>query len=261
MKPDPPAPGEPDGRLRSPVQSAARLAALKKTAAKEFRRNRRAERKRSLREDGGERKRPWWGSVLLVFALAVLPFLVLVRVSVWAYASYGAPTWVALGLGAFLTLIVVAAYGARISVRLTGKARFRLALTHVALPVIMVYCGYALLYLSSANAKTEAVRAYYTSLHPIFRLALSTAVLFDGDLVVTDVRRVPSDYTAMGLPLYEASLHFRQNDGYVHAVDLRTLGRPAWRTATLTGYFRLMGFRTLRHVGTADHLHVSLPMN
>jgi len=26
-------------------------------------------------------------------------------------------------------------------------------------------------------------------------------------------------------------------------------------------YFHLMGFRTLRHVGTADHLHVELPLH
>ena len=98
------------------------------------------------------------------------------------------------------------------------------------------------------------------SVSAIFRLALSTAVLFDRDLVVTDVRRIPSDYVAMGLPVREASLHYRQADGYVHAVDLRTIGRPAWRTSTTVLYFRLMGLRTLRHVGTADHLHVSLPM-
>jgi len=243
---------------RSEAESAARMASLQKATAKEFRRQQRAERRSTSERSRG--RRPWWRSVILVLALALLPFLALVRVSVWSYASYGAPTWLALGVGALLTLVIVGLYGARISARLTGKARIRLAFTHVALPITLVYCGYALVYLSSTNAKSEAVRAYYTSLHPIFRLALSTAVLFDGDLVVTDVRRIPSDYVAMGLPVYEASLHFKQSDGYVHAVDLRTLGRPQWRTTILTGYFRLMGFRTLRHVGTADHLHVSLPM-
>ena len=258
MKPDHPPRTGPPSPPRSAAESDARLASLKKTTAKEFRRQQRAQR-RSTTERPGER-RPWWRSVLLVLALGLLPFLALVRVSVWSYSSFGAPTWLALGAGALLTLVIVGVYGARISARLTGKARVRLAFTHVALPITLVYCGYALLYLSSANAKSEAVRTYYTSLHPVFRLALSTAILFDRDLVVTDVRRIPSDYVAMGLPVREASLHYRQADGYVHAVDLRTVGRPAWRTGATVLYFRLMGLRTLRHVGTADHLHVSLPM-
>jgi hypothetical protein len=62
------------------------------------------------------------------------------------------------------------------------------------------------------------------------------------------------------LPVFEASLHFRQRDGYVHAMDLRTIGRGAVRNWTTAVYFRVLGFRTLRHVGTADHLHVSLPL-
>jgi len=259
VKDDPPpvTPHTPDPPQRSQAESAKRLASLKKTTATEFRRQQKVERRQAKKS--AHPRRRWYWSALYWTGLVVLPFLVLVRVSVWSYASFGAPTWIALSLGALLTLIVIGTYGARISSRFTGKARVRLIFTHIALPLTLVYCGYALLYLSSANAKTETVRSYYTSLHPIFRLGLSTAVLFDRDLVVTDVRRVAADYIAMGLPVYEASFHFRQADGYVHAADLRTIGRPAWRTALLTGYFRLMGFRTLRHVGTADHLHVSLP--
>lgn len=59
---------------------------------------------------------------------------------------------------------------------------------------------------------------------------------------------------------YETSLHFKLEDKYVHAMDLRTVGRPEWKNRITDGYFRLMGFRTLRHVGTADHVHVSLPL-
>ena len=258
VKPDDQSSTGPASPPRSQAESAARMASLQKAAAKEFRSQQHAERRSTTKRKRG--RSPWWRTGLLVLALALLPFFTLVRVSVWTYASFGAPTWLALGAGALLTLVIVGLYGARISARLTGKARFRLALTHVALPITLVYCGYTLVYLSSTNAKNEAVRTYYTTLHPIFRLALSTAVLFDHDLVVTDVRRIPSDYIAMGLPVYEASLHFKQSDGFVHAVDLRTIGRPPWRTTLMTGYFRLMGFRTLRHIGTADHLHVSLPM-
>ncbi len=103
------------------------------------------------------------------------------------------------------------------------------------------------------------MRSYYTALHPLLRVSVSTLILIDGDLVITDVARTPQDYVTMGLPIYEASLHYRQDDGYVHAMDLRTLDRPRWRNWLTQGYFRSMGLRTLRHVGTADHLHVSLP--
>jgi len=56
-------------------------------------------------------------------------------------------------------------------------------------------------------------------------------------------------------------LHARQRDGWAHAVDLRTIGRSAIVNLLVEWYFRAMGFRTLRHVGTADHLHVELPIH
>jgi hypothetical protein len=149
-------------------------------------------------------------------------------------------------------------YGARISKKLTGKARVRFIGTKLALPAVIFYCGYALLFLSAVNSKTDDVREYYRNVHPLLRVALSTAILADRDIVVTDTQRQPADYARMGLQTLDNSLHFVQESGYVHAVDLRTVGRAEWKNTLMVGYFRLMGFRTLRHVGTADHLHVSL---
>ena len=63
----------------------------------------------------------------------------------------------------------------------------------------------------------------------------------------------------MGLAVNPASMHYEQSDGYVHAVDLRTVGRGWWRNWGVEGYFRAMGFGTLRHRGTEDHLHVMDP--
>jgi len=84
--------------------------------------------------------------------------------------------------------------------------------------------------------------------------------LLDGDLVVTDTRRTPVDYERMGLPTADWSMHYTQADGYAHAMDLRTIGRSGVRN-WLTGlYFKALGFRVLRHVGTADHLHITLPL-
>jgi hypothetical protein len=246
---------------RSPEESEARLAQLKTGAAKEFRRQKRAEERNvTSGSPARSRRHRWWIWPVGFVVLVLLPFGVLVRTSVWLYSRMGVPTWGALAAGMALTVFLLGLYGAGISKSLTGRARFRATLKWVALPVLIAYAGYTLVYLSGNNAKTEAVRTTYTSLHPLFRLALSTAIVFDRGLLVTDVQRVPADYVAMGLPVYEASLHFRQSDGYVHAVDLRTMGRPAWRNRMTALYFRLMGFRTLRHVGTADHLHVSLPM-
>jgi hypothetical protein len=112
---------------------------------------------------------------------------------------------------------------------------------------------------SGVNVKGEAVRREYRSLHPLLRLAASTVILVDRDLVITDMGRRSEDYGRMGLPFYERSLHFVQRDGYAHAVDLRTLGRSGPRNLLVAAYFEAMGFRTRRHVGAADHLHVSLP--
>jgi len=56
-------------------------------------------------------------------------------------------------------------------------------------------------------------------------------------------------------------LHYPQPDGYVHAIDLRTAGRGFVRNRLVQAYFWSMGFVTLRHVGTADHLHVELPVH
>jgi len=85
---------------------------------------------------------------------------------------------------------------------------------------------YGLLYLSSGNAKSPELSDGYTSLHPLMRLGASTYFLFDREAVVTDLGRTPEDYLRMGLPINEASLHFKLEDRYVHAMDLPTIG---WR--------------------------------
>ncbi|MEL6653147.1 MAG: hypothetical protein AAFQ87_20280, partial [Bacteroidota bacterium] len=121
--------------------------------------------------------------------------------------------------------------------------------------------GYSLINLSGANAKSEDVKQEYTSLHPYMRLAVGTFVLADQGLLVTDMSRVQEDYQKMGLKTNKSSLHYKQSDGYVHAMDLRTKGRSELRNSLTQWYFRLMGFNTLRHGGTADHLHISLSIH
>jgi len=176
------------------------------------------------------------------------------------YQRGGYPTALALAGSVACTTLVVTAYAAWAWHRLTGRVRLPLVARRVALPLVVAYSAYALVYLSAGNAKSPQVRAYYASLHPLLRVALSTVILADRDLMVTDLARRPADYQTMGLPANDGSLHYVQADGYVHAIDLRTAGRSFVKNRLVQAYFWCMGFATLRHVGTADHLHVELPV-
>lgn len=247
-------------RRRSSREVSAKLKSLKRQVTKERRPAKKP--KGGPSKPGDSAPRRWtWDTLTLIAKIAgfvLLPFVALIGGAVWLYRIQSIPTWLALGFSAVVAAALLTAYGARICQRLTGKARIQFVFTRLALPLIVFYCGYTLLYISSVNAKTEEIRDYYTTVHPLLRVALSTAVMFDRDIVVTDTRRVPSDYERMGLTRLDNSLHFPQSSGYVHAVDLRTIGRAEWKNFVIAAYFRAMGFRTLRHVGTADHLHVSL---
>lgn len=199
--------------------------------------------------------------VLTLGTLGVLPFVVLVRGSVYFYEDRAWPAWLALVAAASGTLILVAGYGAWVTRRITGRARFTGVLQWVALPLVLGYGSHALVSLSSGNAADPAVRAEYRATHPLLRLALSTLILAKPNLLITDLARVPADYRRMGLPVNGRTLHYRQRDGWAHAVDLQTGGRSEIVNRFVEIYFRVMGFRTRRHVGTRDHLHVELPLN
>jgi len=240
---------------------AVRLERLKREARKEWQRR----VKRLQRGTPEARAREWRalagavaGAVLKVALILALPFAVLVRGAVFFHQYGRIPVWLALLVAALITCGIVTAYAAWVSHTLTGRARALFLGKWVALPLVLVFCGHSLLYLARVNAKAEPVRAYYTSVHPLLRLALSTLILADGDIVITDFGRQPADYRRMGLPVNSRTRHYPQSDGWVHAVDLRTTGRGAVRNRTVQFYFWLMGFETRRHVGTADHLHVEL---
>lgn len=120
---------------------------------------------------------------------------------------------------------------------------------------------YGLLYLNSVNAKSDEIREVYRSLHPILRVAVTSTTLADNELVITDISRTQDDYIAMGLTPRQSSMHYVQPTGFVHAIDLRTIGHSELRNISLEWGLKLMGFQTIRHVGTADHLHVALPLS
>jgi hypothetical protein len=242
---------------------AVKLERLKREARKEWKRKWRATTKatpaewRALAGDVGL-------AILKVALIIVLPFAVLVRGSVFIYENGDTPVWVAVLTAAFLTGGVITAYAVWLARKFTkrgargGRALIMPVAKWVALPLVLFYCSYSLLYLASVNAKDPPVRAYYHSVHPLLRLALSTLILVDRDMLITDTGRQPVDYTKMGLPENSRTRHYKQPDGWIHAVDLRTSGRGVIKNRGAQLYFWLMGFDTRRHVGTADHLHVEL---
>lgn len=120
---------------------------------------------------------------------------------------------------------------------------------------------YGVGYLKSVNAKTEAIKEVYNTLHPILRIAVASITLAENNLLITDIGRTKENYIAMGLSPRESSYHYVQPTGYVHAVDIRTIGHSELRNVTLKWALTFMGLQTIRHVGTADHLHVALPTN
>lgn len=235
----------------------AKLARLKREVAREWQPRIRSVRRSFKRATRQETLTAALIALLKALAMVVLPFLLYVRASVYLYLHQGAHPWIAITASSILTLGVVAG-----SVVLIAR-RFRRAsaptlVKWVALPLVFTWCVYAAFYLSRVNAKTDEVRAYYRAVNPILRVALSTIVLVDPDLIVTDMGRVATDYPKMGLPVNDRTKHYRQPNGWVHAVDLRTRGRGEIRNRIVQLYFWTMGFDTLRHVGTADHLHVQL---
>ena len=195
--------------------------------------------------------------------LTLLPFVLLLRGAAFLMQTYGYHAWAALFCGSFLPFVLLLVYMQAISRKILGRGRMSKSILKgkamVAGLLMLGFWGYALLSFSGAHAKTEAVQQEFQMLHPFLRVGVGMVLLADRSLVVTGVARTPEGYQAMGLPSLHRSLHYTQPDGYVHAVDLRTSGRNEVRNWLLEFFLRWVGFQTLRHVGTADHLHVSLP--
>lgn len=196
---------------------------------------------------------------LRVCGLVALPLVLLVHGAVAAHTHLGAPGWISVLVGVLLGALALGIVGSRAWARLTGRDRRREITLAFALPVTVGLTIYSVAWLSHANAKSPEIVTRWGELHPALRMGIGTARLADDDLLVTEIGRGNADYDRMGLSRPRRSMHYRQTDGWVHAVDLRTIGRSEMRNRIGQLYFELMGFETLRHVGTADHLHVALP--
>lgn len=201
------------------------------------------------------------GWLLLLVIAPIVPFVVLVRTSSYLYLTHKFGGWFALTMGVAATILLLLGYYLFVAYRYQKRFRIHKYVTRGIISLVLAYTLYGVLYYSSLHTKTDEINSYYRSLHPIMRVALTTITLADSDLIVTDIQRKPEDYTQMGLPENPESLHYVQSNGYVHAVDLRTRGRPEWKNWFMSTAFKLTGLKTLRHVGTTDHLHVYLPLN
>lgn len=191
----------------------------------------------------------------------ILPFVLLIRGAVFLHENYQLYAWFSVIGGVLVSGFLIFIYIIFIHGRFTGKLGNSKTLKFsywVALILVLTYCVPALLFLSKSNSKHTEVQKEFTSLHPILRLGISTVIQLDKGLIITDANRNPEDYRKMGLPTKSHSLHYKQTNGFSHAIDIRVKGRSEVRNWFLEQYFRMMGFNTLRHFGTEDHLHVSL---
>lgn len=195
-----------------------------------------------------------WVFFRIIF-IVILPFVVLIRGAVFLHEDYGLYPSLAILGGFVFTAVVLLIYLAFFFGAPRRSIRPRLQL--VAL-ILLAYGAYALMYVSAQNVKSAEVAKEFTSLHPVLRLGVSTLILADGSLVITDANRLPEDYRKMGLARKSHSLHYTQSSGYAHAIDIRTAGRSGIRIFVTKWYFKAMGFNVVRHGGTGDHLHISL---
>ncbi|NLR91353.1 hypothetical protein [Flammeovirga agarivorans] len=199
--------------------------------------------------------------IFIMFSLS-LPFLFLIRGAIYLYHEYNINTWIGLMGGITMSALCIWAYFSIISLMIVNikKIRFshlKWSAISVAL-IVLSYVVFALFSFTGNNAKNEKIRAEYTQLHPYLKISVRTFLFLDKGMLITDLSRTPDDYTSMRLQKKGRSLHYKQNTGYVHAMDLRTKNRPFWMVWMAQLYFKSLGFNAVRHGGTGDHLHVSL---
>ncbi len=196
-----------------------------------------------------------------IVTLLILPFIILIRGAVYLHEEHYFLPWFAIICGVLMSALVLCIYIFFIHGKFNGQVGGLQTMKFsywIGLILVAVYCTPAILLLSKSNSKHAEVQKEFTSLHPILRLGISTVIHLDKSLILTDANRIPEDYRKMGLKTKIHSLHYKQSNGFAHAVDIRVKGRSEIRNWLLEKYFQMMGFNTLRHVGTDDHLHVSL---
>ena len=199
--------------------------------------------------------------ILKIVVIIVFPFILLIRGAVEFHEQFHFSPFLSIlagvGVTALLLFLYFTVFYSHYSGKLGSMKGLKLRIL-AALLITLFYATHGIFYISTGNLKNDHVKSEINKVHPILRLSVSTIVILDSDLIITDGKRIPEDYRKMGLKEKAHSLHYKQKNGYAHALDLRTNNRSEVRNFLLQNYFRLMGMNTLRHVGNADHLHISL---
>lgn len=200
--------------------------------------------------------------IIKLILILTLPFIVLVRGSVYIHQNYDPGARLSIIAGVAITAVLLLIYIVVLHSKVSGKVSGSKSIKSKAVVSLLLVVGFAihsLYFISGTNFKNPELKTEIRTLNPILRLAVGTLVMVDREAVITDANRVPEDYRKMGLKTNKSSLHYKQEDGYAYAIDLRVRGKNELRNKLTQWYFDWMGFNTLRHGGTADHLHVSLP--
>lgn len=201
-----------------------------------------------------------WNLAKFILIL-ILPFFLLIRGSLYAHENFNYGAYPSLLIGLVATSVLLFLYMTFVyhywTKRLGDEDNLQRRMLF-AFMLVSAYCAYGLFFLSADNFKNPSLKKEVSQMHPILRLSVSTFILLDRDLIITDGSRQPEDYRKMGLTTPNNSLHYPQKDGYAYALDLRTNNRNEIRNQLMSLYFRLLGLNILRHTGTADHLHISL---
>jgi len=201
-------------------------------------------------------------NLLKILFIILLPFIVLIRGAVYMHFNHGLPPNVSLlvssGVTALLLVIYFSVFYGRFTKKKT-KIKYLRRRFAISFFLVGIFVLHGIVFMSGDNAKSSGVEKEFSTLQPILRLGCSTIFLIDKKAIITDASRVPEDYKKMGLKTLKNSLHYKQKDGYAYALDLRTNNRSEIRNSALKYYFKFMGFNTLRHTGTGDHLHISMP--
>jgi hypothetical protein len=199
--------------------------------------------------------------IIKILIILLFPFILLIRGAVVFHEKFQFSPFLSILAGVGVTTILLFLYFTVFYSHYSGNLGSLKGLklrTLAALLITLFYATHGIFYISTGNLKNDYVKSEINKVHPILRLSVSTIVILDSDLIITDGKRIPENYRKMGLKEKAHSLHYKQKNGYSHALDLRTNNRSEIRNFLLQNYFRLMGMSTLRHVGNADHLHISL---
>ncbi len=203
-------------------------------------------------------KRILFSTTLISLTVSSTIFL-LPRMSIY-YTSLQFNPVISIGLSAIVLFLFWMIILTIISILISCKVFINKYVRNTVLLSLLAYTGFATFFVNQANFKSSDIEKTYMHLHPVVRIGLTTTILVDSDLMITDGKRTKDEYIKWGLtPLQRSDHYIQRSTGYVHAVDFRTIGRPEWKNNLLDLGFKLMGYKTLRHIGTADHLHVYLP--